>query len=267
MSVDTFNVTLHQLAPGATAPAATAADVTLTGLDRDGLRKLLESFEAMAAALSLYEPAEPELRIRTEHKQYIVRALYGRLVLEGWETSRRGEDHDIAFILATVSEIAVIPAPEKTDEPAAPAAAPKQRATAAATPGLSRTARIALLAVCILGLNAFTAWTLLRPPADNLPPHTLLSTSESRALLTRLAGEYATGADTGDRRLVIGTDGTLQLAKFGPDKTLTEQRTKTLRAASLDGRPALLTNDPAVLTVRDNNTVELFRTVYKRVQP
>ena len=108
-----------------------------------------------------------------------------------------------------------------------------------------------------------TAWMLLRPPPTLVPKHELLSESESRALLVKTSGEYETGTQEGARRLVIDPEGVLRLAKFGPQRTVLEERRKPARGALVDGRTALITAD-GVVVLRDADTVVYFGIPYHR---
>jgi len=129
--------------------------------------------------------------------------------------------------------------------------------------GIPRWAKVAVLAVLIVGFNGATAWMLLRPPPSLVPKHELLSDSESRALLQRVSGEYETGAAEGDRRVLINPNGELRLAKFGPQRAILEERHKTARGALVNGRAALVTGD-GVIEIKDPETIVLFGTTYRR---
>jgi len=270
MPATTFQVTLHHLAPDAAAASLAYPEVTLAAATRPQLRDLLVAFGQVAARLTIYEPSIPEIRVKTDQNNFIVRASYGRLLLVGWEAARRGEEHTIEFILSTITETTEpLDADEaKKDEAAKPAAAQSQNPLRpqTATPWAPRWVKIAALVVVIIGLNGFTAWVLFSPPASTVPQHTVLPDAETQALLARAVGEYQTGPNEGDRRLVIEADGKLRLAKYGPQKALLEERTKTLRGALVNGQPALLTSDPSVLQVKDAETVILYRTTYRRVR-
>jgi hypothetical protein len=108
---------------------------------------------------------------------------------------------------------------------------------------------------------------LLSPPKTIAPKYSLLTPAESAALLGRVAGEYRTGSTEGDRRIIIDTTGTARLAKFGPNLAVTQPATKTLRGALVDGQPALVTNDPAAVVLKDADTLVFFGNTYKRHNP
>ena len=80
-----------------------------------------------------------------------------------------------------------------------------------------------------------------------------------------MAGEYHTGTQEGDRRLIIGPDGTMRIAKFGKDQSIAEEIIRTARGAQLDGQPAIATSDPYVMTIKDADNVILYGQNYKRV--
>lgn len=268
MSFSSYSVTLHNLAPGATAASLAYDDVQLASVTPVQLRELLHAFSAVAAHLTIYEPSAPEIRVKTDQSVFVIRARYRRLCLVGWETSMRGEEHTVSFILTTITGTAEPAKAAPKAEPAhAPAAThPPSHVHAPPETGfhLPRWGKIALLTAVIIGLNVFTAWMLFKPAATTVPSHVPLAEAESRALLTKVAGEYETGSREGDRRLVIQPDGTLRLAKYGAQRNLTEERIKTARGALVDGRAALITSDPSVLVIKDADTVVLYRTTYRR---
>ena len=130
---------------------------------------------------------------------------------------------------------------------------------------MSRGVKIAIMAVLIVGFNAAVIWTLLRPPPNFAPQFTLLPEFESRALLNKVAGEYVTGNHEGDRRVVIEAEGTLRFSKFGPQKAVIDENVKTARGGLAEGRAALVTSDPDVITLKDANTVVIYGTTYRRL--
>lgn len=259
-----YSVTLHNLAPGASAAGLAYADVQLTSVTPLQLRELLHAFGAVAAHLTIYEPSAPEIRVKTDQSVFVIRTRYRRLCLVGWETSMRGEEHTISFILSTITGTTELTKAPPRPEPAHHAPPSHVHAPPATGLRLPRWGKVALLTALILGLNAFTAWMLFRPAASTVPSHIPLPEAESKALFAKVAGEYETGTREGDRRLIIGADGTLRLAKLGPQRNLTEERTKTARGALVDGRAALITSDPSVLVIKDADTVVLYRTTYRR---
>ena len=263
MAAANYSVTLHHLAPGAKAAGLAYADEQLPTVTIAQLRELLYALSEASSNLTIYEPSTPEIRIKTDRDVFVVRTRYRRLCFVGWETILRGEDHSVAYILSTITG---------TAEPAK--AAPKIERTYSASPsssaspvsssgGVPRWVKLTVMAVLIIGLNATTAWMLLRPAPSLLPAHQVMPDSESRNLLIKVAGEYETGTAEGDRRLVIDTDGTVRLAKFGPQRAVLEEKTKPIRGALVNGRAALVTAD-AVLALMDADTVAIYGTTYKR---
>jgi hypothetical protein len=256
-----YNVTLHHLSPDATAAGLAYPDEQLQAVTVAQLRDLLLALSIVATQLTIYEPSTPEIRIKTDREIFVVRTRYRRLCFVGWETILRGEDHSAGFILSTITGTveAVKAAPKM--ERYVPITAPSGASPMAA--GFPRWAKIGALTTLIIGFNATTAWMLLRPPPSLLPKHELLGVFESRALLVKVAGEYETGVQEGDRRLVIGADGSLRLAKFGPQRSVLEERRKIVRGALVDGRAALVTPD-AVIVLKDADTVLLYGNTYRR---
>jgi hypothetical protein len=262
MAAANYSVTLHHLSPDATAAGLALPDEQLQAVTAAQLTTLLQALAVVASRLTIYEPSTPEIRVKTEREIFVIRTRYRRLCFVGWESILRGEDHTVAFIMSTITgnlEAAkVVP---KVVERYVPT--PVATGAGAAPGGVPRWLKVAVLAVLIVGFNGATAWMLLRPPPSLVPKHELMSDSESRALLQRVSGEFETGAAEGDRRVLINPNGELRLAKFGPQRAIREERTKTARGALVNGRAALVTGD-GVIEIKDNDTVVLFGTTYRR---
>lgn len=270
MAATVFNVTLHHLAPGAHEAGLAFPNLELAEVNVAQLRDLLLAFETVASHLTIYEPSTPEVRIRTEQNTYVVRTRYRQLCFVGYETTLRGEDHSLPFILSTITGTAEPLGPgvklerRAATRPAEPGGFILPHAPAAPVTGRPRWVKLASLAALVLIFNLITAWLVLRPTPTFAPEHQFLTDDASRALLAKVAGDYQTGTQEGDRRLAIAPDGRLRLAKYGPQRAVVEERTKTVRGALVNGRPALLTNDPYVLELKDADTVVLYGTTYRR---
>jgi hypothetical protein len=263
MSAPAYSITLHHLSPDAKAAGLAYPDEHLLAVSIGQLRELLYSLSEVAARQTIYEPSAPEIRIKTDRDIFIVRTRYRRLCFVGWETMLRGEEHSVVYILAAVTGSTehgkVVP---KIERPA-PAYKPHS-APSIDSGGLPRWIKITLMSILIIGCNGTALWLLLKPPPHLTPKFTLLPDFESNALLTKVSGEYVTGTHEGARRLVIEADGTLKMSKFGPKKAILEETTKTARGGLTDGRAALITNDPDVISIKDADTVVLYGTTYHR---
>jgi hypothetical protein len=267
--VPTYSVTLHHLAPGATAAGLAYPDVQLAAVPLPQLREMLYALSEVASHLTIYEPSSPEIRIKTERESFVIRTRYRRLCFVGYEAALRGEEHSVAYILTTITgttEVAKAPEP-RADRPAS--ASPLAGATEVLTETgrVPRWVKIAVMAVIIIGCNGTAAWLLLRPPTTLAPKYSLLTPAESVALLGRVAGEYRTGSSEGDRRIIIDATGTARLAKFGPNLSTIQPTTKSVRGALVDGQPALVTADPASIVLKDADTIVFFGNTYKRHAP
>jgi hypothetical protein len=262
----TYSVTLHHLAPGAAAAGLAYPDEQLTAVSLAQLREMLYALADVASRLTIYEPAMPEIRIKTDRESFVVRTRYRRLCFVGYEAALRGEDHSVAYILTTITGTTeTVKAPEPRVERAAFSTALAEEAPAE-TGRMPKWVKIAIMAAIIIGCNGTAAWLLLRPPTTLTPKFTLLTPAESAALFGRVAGEYRTGAAEGDRRIVIDVNGTAQLAKFGPNLAVTQPVIKPVRGAIVDGLQALMTADAAI-TLKDADTIVYFGNIYKRHNP
>jgi hypothetical protein len=267
MATPIYSATLHHLAPDATAAGLAYPDEQLPAVSPTQLRELLFALSEVAAHLTIYEPSSPEIRIKTDRDVFVVRTRNRQLCFVGWESILRGEAHSVSYILTSITGSAGTTSTTDTAK-AAPrierAFTPTHSAPPMPAGSMPRWIKITLMAILIIGFNATTVWLLMRPTHAPVPKHELLAETESHTLLTKVAGEYQTGNKPGDRRLIIDADGTLRLAKYGPQQSATEERTKAVRGALVEGRAALITSDPAVLVLKDADTVVLYGTTYHR---
>jgi len=268
MAEPTYSVTLHHLAPGATAAGLAYPDEQLANVTPDQLRLLLRALEDTASSLTIYEPSTPELRIKTEREVFVVRTRYRQLCFVGRETVLRGELHTIPFILGTIAgispdQLVAVEQVRTYERPPSAAPIPTGTENAAPKPWLKIAVLLGLILVCF----GTGVWMLVKPPRTFAPKAAALAATDSSALLTRLAGEYRTGTAEGDRRLLLAADGTLRLAKYGAAQAVAEEVSRTVRGATQNGQTALMTSDPYMILVREPDTLVLFGQIYKRVAP
>jgi hypothetical protein len=267
MSAPAYSITLHHLSPDAKAAGLAYPDEHLLAVSIGQLRELLFSLSEVAARQTIYEPSSPEIRIKTDRDVFVVRTRYRRLCFIGWEAILRGEEHSVVYILAAITGSSehgkTIPKIERQAPSYKPQSAPSMDAG-----GLPRWVKVTVLMVLIIGFNVTAVWLLLRPPPSLAPKFTLLPDFESRALLTKVAGQYSSGNREGDRRLIIEPEGILRFTKLGPKKTMLDESTKPVRGGLAEGRAALITSDPpAVLAIKDADTVVIYGTTYHRNAP
>jgi hypothetical protein len=268
MAPTTYSVTLHHLAPGAKAAGLGYVDEQLPSVTPAQLVEMLHALNDVASSLTIYEPSSPEIRIKTDREVFVVRTRYRRLCFVGREGPLRGEEHSIAYIMATVSGLAepvVTPTVRTAERPASSSPHAPRNLSLPSGSGFPDWAKVLLLAVISLGCIGGGIWMLVRPAHTLAPKFTLLSSAESGALLSKVAGEYRTGVQEGDRRLIIGADGTLRIAKYGPSQAIAEEVIRTARGASQGGQPGLATSDPYLMLIRDADSVVLYGQTYKRV--
>lgn len=257
MTPQTFHLTLHHLSPDAKVASASQPDHDLPHATIEHLRELLVALAATAAKLPAVTAATPEIRIRAGKDTLTVRVSDGQLRFVSWETKAGGVGLNVDQIIARVN----FSAPRSEPTPLRPARVYQPEATSEKLP---RWAKVTGLIVAIIAINCTTVWMLIKPPPDLLAEFELLPTSASGDLLAMVAGEYETGTREGDRRITIKPDGALQLSKYGQKRAVIEGNTKTVRGALTSGQPALLTDDPYLLQIKDPNTVVLYGDTYKR---
>ena len=257
MTPQTFHLILHHLSADAKVASAAQPDHDLPGASIEKVRELLVALAATAMHLPAKSAAAPEIRIRSGKDTLQVRVSEGQLRFVSWETKAGGVGLTVDQIIARVQLSAprLEPAAKRPVRMHAPAETPEK---------IPRWIKVTGLIAAILAINSVTVWMLLKPPPDLLSEFELLPAGASHELLASLAGDYETGTREGDRRLTILPDGALQLSKYGQKRAVVEENTKTARGALTSGKPALLTDDPYLLEVKDPNTVVLYGDTYKR---
>ena len=261
MSAPIYSLTLHHLAPDAREASAGMADLEVARVSPEKLRTLLTALSEVATRHRTDYSVSPEIRIKTGKSELLIRARDGGLNLVSWDKTVGGQNLSVSDILAQLDQ-------SGTD---APASAPNARTASAAdlqamggNPAASRRNKIIMLVAAVVAINAFTAWNFIKPEPSFVPKHQVLPVAETREVLIKAAGEYETGSTSGDRRLIIQPDGSLILSTYGPRRTIVEQINRSAKGALYQGRPALVTSDPAMLEIKDGDTVVLYGNVYKR---
>ena len=257
MSPQTFHIILHHLSMDAKVASASLDDHDLPGVTVEKLRELLVALAATAAHLPAVSAASPEIRIRAGKDNIQIRVSDGQLRFVSWETKTGGVGLNVDQIIARVC----FSAPRSEAAPIRPA---RMHIPAAAPEKIPRWLKVSGLIIAIIAINCTSVWMLLKPPPDLLSEFELLPAAASQELLSMVAGDYETGAREGDRRLTIQSDGAIQLSKYGQRRLVVEENTKTVRGALTSGKPALLTDDPYLLEIKDPNTVVLYGDTYKR---
>jgi hypothetical protein len=268
MASPTFSITLHHLAPGAKAAGLGYPDEQIPAATPEQIMELLMALAEVASTFTIYEPSSPEIRIKTDREVYVIRTRYRRLCFVGREAILRGEDHSIPYILGVITGVAepiVTTVTARVPDRPSAAMAGGLRPTVPSS-GLPDWLKIAVLLVLSLGCIGGGIWMMVRPTRQLAPKFAYMNGAESSTLLARIAGEYRTGTQEGDRRLVIGADGTMRIAKFGPNQAIAEEVVRTARGALQEGKPALATNDPYVMVIADNAVV-LYGQTYRRATP
>jgi hypothetical protein len=264
MAAPVYSLTLHQLSSDAKRSGLEFADEHLLTVTAAQVREFLGALAEVAARQSIYDPATPEIRIKTDRDVFVVRTRYRRLCLVGWEAMLRGEEHSIDIILTAISgNTDLVKIAPKVERSSALSNFPYSRSPFDRR-GFPRWAKVSSMLVVVLACNTAAVWMLVRPKPSFGPPFTLLPEEESHTLFSKIAGEYVTGAHEGDRRMVVDADGTLRLSKYGPKRAIVEEVTRPTHGGLSQGLPALITADPYVVAIKDPNTVVFSGNTYHR---
>lgn len=208
-----YNLTLINLSADArTAAINEGGNIELKGVSAEDLRALLETFCAIDAVQNV--TADPEIRIKTRHENYLVRTGQGKLFL--YDVLNREAPAQVLTPEQTVAELDGSAMAERT---VAPFMMPGMAAYAAREPepiAAPRDAlnlpRVIVMAVIALGLGG--AIFYLQEPIFSRAEPALFKPSEAAelsALRASLAGVYMTGIAAGHHGIVLSTTGELKL--------------------------------------------------------
>ncbi len=259
MSAPIYSLTLHHLSPDAREASAAMADLEVARVGPEKLRVMLTALSEVATRHRTDYSVNPEIRIKTGKSELLIRARDGGLNLVSWDKSVGGQNLSVSDILAQLDQSSADASSSKS-----PVASSSDLRAVGGSSDKARRNKIIMLVTAFLAINAFTAWNFIKPEPSFLPKHQVLPVAETREVLVKAAGEYETGSTPGDRRLIIQPDGSLILSTYGPRRTIVEQINRSAKGALYGGRPALVTNDPAMLEIKDADTVVLYGNVYKR---
>lgn len=253
-----FTVSLKQLSADC-AKAGPDQKAELFYVSPDQLRKLLHALQAIAPGIE--PPLEPEMRIEGPTGKFVVRAKLGGMHLVSWSSAHRGGAVSADEVLAAVTAADGKEAPAPKAGRPAPAAARKARGGGKAENKLT----LVGLGLAIVAVNAFTIWFITRPPRTLAEAYTLLPGVEAERVFNAVAGFYETGRGSGDRRLEIAKDGSVQRIKFGAGGSPRDRQAYTTKAAEAEGKSALVTNKKALIRVKDPTQVMLYGDTYQKV--
>jgi hypothetical protein len=251
-----FTVKLHHLAVDAKEARANLPDVELADVSPKQLRRLLDALATLAP--NVHYPLAPSVRIDGPHGQFLVQTQDGKVRVTSWSAQAGVENLTPERILAMI-----MGAEADTTQP-------PDDASVGWWGGLSRGGRIALLAIAIVGSNAATAWMLTRPapvPTSLLPEHRFVDRDRAQRMLAEFAGDFATGAAAGDRRLTIQPDGALRWITLGANGAAAEQTTLKARAAESRGHAVLVADNLGMIEMKDPITLVYFGDTYRRTAP
>ncbi|MBM3854653.1 MAG: hypothetical protein FJ399_16130 [Verrucomicrobia bacterium] len=252
-----FTVGFKQLSPDAKRVDLGYGEQERTGIGAKELRNLLRAAEAAAPQVNY--PLAPEMRIVAPTGRYVVQLKDGRLNCVSWSSARsRGGNPTADQIFAIISG-------EEVEDDATQLEAAGSRDVVRST-GRWRWALGSVLVVIIIGANLYSVYNYRKPPGNLLPPFRLQPPEPAKRLLESVAGNYETGGAVGDRRLQIKNDGGVAWIKFGPNRSVAEERLMTAQGAESGGRPALFTDRKSLILIKDATNLVLFGDTYQRVR-
>lgn len=252
-----FSVTLKHLSPDVKKAGAELPEAQLYHVSVKQIRGLLDSAATLAPGVAY--PVEPELRITGTTGKFIVQLKAGELHFVSWSSSKRsGGKITPAQIVAAITG-------EEADEDDVPVVSARQSSRGGGGRSAKQGVSIGMLVIAIIAVNSFTVWFMMQPPKTLLPKFTLMQSGPAERLMNDVAGFYETGAGSGDRRLEIRKDGSVQRIKFGMSRSAAQTQTFTALAAEVGGKPALVTSKKSLITIKDPLSIVLYGDTYQRV--
>lgn len=259
-----FTLNLKHLSSDCKKAGAELANAELYYISVKQLGVLLKSLHDIAPKVE--PPTEPEMRITGPTGTFLVRVKAGQMHLVSWSSAHKGG------VVTPDQVLEAVGSGGGGDDEASAAAEParkRPKAVPAKAPAASKSndkLTMIVLTLAILGVNSFTVWFVTRPPRSVTAAYALLSAEESERVLTEIAGNYETGKNSGDRRIELKRDGSMQRLKFGAAGAVKERQAFAVKGAETAGKKALLT-DPrkSLITVKDAQSLVLYGDTYKKV--
>ncbi len=248
-----FKVATSHLSPDARDASVTFGRRDLGEFEADKLTVFLETFRELDPLKN--DEAEPEVIISGGAGKFIVKTGQGKLFLYN------ASDLNIPYVELTASGIMAslgVTSAESTEEEAAIAS------TAEKPP---RQVALTLLMVGLfLGLNGYTFYSLLKTDDVNELPAVAFLANEEEIVQTRrtVSGTFASGADEGDRGIVVGADGTLKFLEYGAHGEIRLENNDLYRVARRDGKTCLVSKESNLIDVTGADTIVYFHDIYRR---
>jgi hypothetical protein len=253
----TYAVTLFQLAPDAKKAGGEFAAAERAAVGEKELRALLLAAAALAPKVTY--PLAPEIRITAPSGKFVIRVKDGQLRFVSWSSAKS------SVVEPSIDEMLAIIRGELVEGGIRGDTRAQEPGEKSILKGWMRIAAIYLLVFVVVGLNVLTIMRDKRPPRSFLPEFRLIEPEPASRVLASVAGNYETGRTAGSRRLQINRDGTVRWIKFGPERSVAEEKTLKVRAAESNGAKTLLTDRQSMINIKDPSTVVLFGDTYVRV--
>ena len=249
-----FTLTLRHLSGDGKKVGVELPKVTLPYFSAKQIQTLLTSIAALAPTVAY--PAEPEIRIKGEGAEFVVRVTGGQLHLVSWSSAHKGG-------VATPAEIVAAVTGEGVEEGGGTSPAGK---TKAGSKGWGEKLTLVGLGIAILAVNAFTVWFLTRPPRTLLADYRPIAPERAERVIAEVAGVYETGKNAGDRRLEIAPPSFAKRVKFGAKGAVKDVQNFDVKPVESGGGLALLMGGrKALIKIKDNLSLVVYGDTYTRV--
>jgi hypothetical protein len=257
-----LKVSTVNLSPDLRSIAAEHGVVERGEMDAAALSALLETFMAGDAAQN--HEHDPQVIVRTPAAKFLIRTSGRQLHLYN--------ARDVSQPAAVLTLPALLEAIASPGLSAGPA--PEEPETFMPVPvrGKNRGALTALLLLLGVGLNAWGIYQFLDRTEETPPPPYTAITDEAKVGLLRrqLAGSYATGAEPGDRVIVLTPAGEVKfqllVAAAGNAPAVAEQSADTcLIGRRRDGLHCLVTTTSGQVDLRADGSLSYYGDTYRRI--
>jgi hypothetical protein len=246
-----FKVTTVNLSTDATTAGPTYGENHSGDLSATQLMSLLERFRAIPAMQNA--EADPHLLIAASAGRFLVRTGQGKLLLyNARDTTEPYVELTADQIVAQLERVPTgAPFAEETPPPVAPA---PHRGIAAA------------ILIAGLALNGYTLYSAFYSESVNQKTVITLLTepAELAARQHDVVGNYATGAQPGDRVIVVGADGRVTFSVIGDARSSSSNSDDTYRLGRRETKLCLATVESGVIDILNIDTLVYYRDTYKR---
>lgn len=250
-----YKTTLQNLSADLHQASSVLGTLEMGEVDAPRLHTILEQFRNIDPLQN--NEASPKITISSVRGRFHVSTVSGKLYLtEAYHSS--GEPRELS-IEGILGELEGIPSDEDTEEQT-PVSVPNLR-----PPAMNRVLSSCML-VAGLGLNGYTLYAAFYVDDINIAPPLTLITERTEYVrkIEAIAGSFATGAEKGDRGLVVNIDGTVLLQELANQGKVKSEKQAGYSLGQRDKKLFLAIKPKGQIEVVNRDTLLLYGDTYRR---